>query len=801
MADAPGSDASLTGDEALRQLLNMQHRAPVVLTAGQVVDGAYRVDRKLGAGGMGVVYLAQDLRLHRAVAIKIHTRPSERARTHLMREAAALAQLVHPNVVTVYQVGTLGEQAYVAMEYVPGGTARAWLAAAPRSVAAIVALYLAAGRGLAAAHAAGLVHLDFKPDNVLVADDGRVRVADFGLARGSDDGGASPAGAIAPGLTGTGTGGGTPAYMAPEQRVRGPVGPAADQYAFAVSLWEALAGARPDGPAPRPRGMPARIHAALNRALAAAPAARFPSMSALMDELARDPAARRRRLAAAVIALASVAAIAAGATRLAGRRPAAAPPTCAVRDELADVWNDQRRATLRAALPPATAARVVARLDAYADAWTAQRAEACEATEVRHQQSVAERALRDACLGRRRETLRAVVDVTLAPASAPAVEAALGALDPLDECRDVARLAGAPPLPDAPAARAAIADARAAVEQARARYLAGQLAPALAAAEAAAARVAPLGYLPLEGEAQYWLGTIQMAQARDPATARATLERAARLASEAHDDHTTARAWLVVVKLVSEVQRDLAAADQLVPVAAAAIARAGAAPELEAELQTVVGTLRLQQARYPEAEAALAQAIAIIERDPSRPARLATPLHGLGRARAARGDVVGARAAYQRAVDVLTAAYGPDDVHLAAILSDLGWLDADAGRGADAVVAIEHELRLEEAFFGPDHVQVAVTLSNLAALLLDVDRARDALTYADRSVQVLERLGDPDPADLASYLQTRAAAFAALGQRARAGADLDRAIALLRDLTPPDPATLAAARAARAALR
>jgi len=245
-------DVETTQDrDALRAMLGMHARARSrVLTAGQTVGDAYRIEGELGAGGMGVVYLAHDLRLGRDVAIKVHAASGDE---RLLHEASALAQLVHANVVTVHEVGIWSSHPYVVMEYVPGGTARAW--AKGKSVREIVALYAAAGRGLAAAHAAGMVHRDFKPDNVLVGDDGRVRVADFGLA--CTDRSAVGVSRGRPGdLTITGAVMGTPAYMAPEQASGGAITPAADQYAFAVALWEALEGARPPAQA---RRMPSSV--------------------------------------------------------------------------------------------------------------------------------------------------------------------------------------------------------------------------------------------------------------------------------------------------------------------------------------------------------------------------------------------------------------------------------------------------------------------------------------------------------------------------------------------------------------
>ncbi|HEX7701967.1 MAG TPA: serine/threonine-protein kinase, partial [Kofleriaceae bacterium] len=194
---------------------------------GTVVDDQYRIERVLGEGGMGTVYLARDLRLDREVALKLARDRSPASLARSTREALTLARLSHPNVVVIYQVGIYDQRLYVAMEYVKGVTARGWVGEL-RTVPAILELYLAVGEGLAAAHAAGIVHHDFKPDNVLVGDDGRARVADFGLARTAIE---SEAGMrIA----------GTPAYMAPEQARGEPIDHRADQFAFCASLWEAL---------------------------------------------------------------------------------------------------------------------------------------------------------------------------------------------------------------------------------------------------------------------------------------------------------------------------------------------------------------------------------------------------------------------------------------------------------------------------------------------------------------------------------------------------------------------------------
>jgi predicted Ser/Thr protein kinase len=278
--------------------------------------GRYKLERRLGEGGMGVVHCAFDPDLERRVALKVLRRSdgSDDARQRLLREARAMARLAHPNVVAVHEVGTAGDRDFVAMELIDGGTLDDWVRGCKgrRRAHEITQAFIAAGRGLAAAHAAGLVHRDFKPHNVLCARDGRVVVTDFGLARGVE-------GAVAlettlrpesltsspsslSGLTRTGSVLGTPAYMAPEQWDGGVVGPAADQFAFCVAFWEALTGARPfQGQTLEElrtnvhRGIdalemskvPRRLRRPLRRGLERDPAKRYPNMDALLAALSR----------------------------------------------------------------------------------------------------------------------------------------------------------------------------------------------------------------------------------------------------------------------------------------------------------------------------------------------------------------------------------------------------------------------------------------------------------------------------------------------------------------------------------
>jgi tetratricopeptide (TPR) repeat protein len=281
--------------------------------------GRYIVLAWLGAGGMGTVYSAYDPELNRKVALKVlsntGTRRADRLpiRDSLLSEAQAMAQLAHPNVVTVFDVGSVDDRVFIAMELVQGLTLAKWLVAEHRQRTEIIATFVAAGEGLAAAHAAGLIHRDFKPDNVLIGDDGRVRVTDFGLARSappepreSQRDAAEPGHRSSAPRTGIA---GTPAYMAPEQYLGRSVDARADQFSFAVALYEALYGERPFGPPElaigdraamgrkatrsRRRGHPVGLRRALLRALSPEPDARYPSMRELLAVL--TPRSRRGR--------------------------------------------------------------------------------------------------------------------------------------------------------------------------------------------------------------------------------------------------------------------------------------------------------------------------------------------------------------------------------------------------------------------------------------------------------------------------------------------------------------------------
>jgi formylglycine-generating enzyme required for sulfatase activity len=311
---------------------------PDSVTAGDLDTGArigrYVIIERVGTGAMGVVYGAYDPELDRKVALKL-IKPGQgvkdTARARLLREAKAIARLQHPNVVAVHDVGVIDDQVFLAMEFVAGGTIKSWVAEKPRTWREILDVFIAAGRGLAAAHAAGLVHRDFKPDNVLLDKEHRPRVVDFGIARQagagddlegetgdviSQDGTAtlrdsSGKHALAT-LTKTGTWVGTPAYMAPEQFLGERGDDKSDQFSFCVALYEALYGERPFAgddmlsisvnvtteqlrPLPKDRGVPTWLRRVILRGLRATPSERWDGMPALLRALETDPVVKLRR--------------------------------------------------------------------------------------------------------------------------------------------------------------------------------------------------------------------------------------------------------------------------------------------------------------------------------------------------------------------------------------------------------------------------------------------------------------------------------------------------------------------------
>lgn len=790
-----------------------------VIERGTAV-GRYLILDRLGEGGMGVVYAAHDPELDRKVALKLlrPDRAAKEAALRLQREAQAIARLSHPNVVAVFDAGTFGDQVFVAMELVEGRTVRQWLTAERPTWREIVAVFVAAGRGLAAAHAAGLAHRDFKPDNVLLGQDGRVRVVDFGLARpvGEPSGEApeegvplsgSPGGMLASPLTQWGTALGTPSYMAPEQ-LRGEAADArSDQFSFCISLYEALYGERPfPGGNPReiaeavarggvreePAGskVPGRVRQALLRGLRADPEARFPSMPELLQELERDPAAVRRRW----LAVAAVVVVTGAVFASLGYFQARRARLCDGGEEaLLGVWDGGRRQAVRTAflatgLPFAEGVwqGVERDIDLYTQGWLATRRRVCEATRVRGEQSEDLLDRKMFCLDQRLREVQALTEL-FARADAKVVEKAADAVSGLGDvgrCTQTAALLEKVPPPADPAVRARVRAVQAALASATALFRSGKVREALPQAEALNRQAQALPYPPVQAEALYLLGGLHLSLG-DFKGSEGELYEALWAADRARDDLLKAECWRELVYNVGYRQARFDEGRRLARHAEAAIARAGGDLKAEAALARAEGAQASSEGDYPLAVQRLERARALAERiDPRQPDyRTLGNLAGVYRD---IGDFERAEPLLRRALELARRRLGPNHPHVAGFSFNLGVCLADRGAYGQSTPFLEEALAVREQVLGPDHPDVAATLMALVGNRIEQGQPALARSLAERALAIYDAREPKTP-------EGWAMAQHKLGQANRAlkayDAALDherRAIGLMEEVLGPE---------------
>ncbi|WNG29708.1 protein kinase [Cystobacter fuscus] len=710
--------------------------APATLGRGTALD-RYVVLEPLGQGGMGMVYAAYDSVLDRKVALKLLP-PGDvdgdtemtSGRARLLREAQAMARLSHPNVVAVYDVHQHGLQVFMAMELVEGQTLLQWQRQQKRGWKDLLAAFLSAGRGLAAAHAAGLVHRDFKPTNVLVGKDGRVRVTDFGLARthnappeepsepepspsARDTGPVKAHSMLELELTQRGAVLGTPAYMAPEQ-FRGAAADArSDQFSFAVSLWEALYGERPfegtttgerrqnvlDGRIRTPPAyldVPPWVTRALLRALNTEPAARYPSLDAMLALLERDPAqVRRRRLSAAALLLLVV-----GSGTLAWfswhQRQASLCTGAAER--LRGVWDVPRQRAIEKAFLATqrsyahdTWQRVHDALDTYTAAWRNMHQSTCEATRLRGEQSEAVLSLRMACLDNRLQDVAALTEV-FTEADATVVEKAISAtsaLHGLEGCADVEALMADVPPPEDQATRQSVDKARAQLARVNALTEAGKFKHAQKLATDVAEKAAQLHYPPLYAEALFMQAWTQLIAGENQGVP-ALLQRALWLAHASRNDRIAAAACVRLMGYHS-AHGPPEEARHWEQFAQAALDRLGENGELRAIFHNNRGLALYQEGNFAEAYEAFDKAFALAE-------------HTLG------------------AANAMTLRYATNSV---AALGNLDRID-------ETQRAFEMLVHLGETNLGPLHPFLSQPLSNLSNFYAFQGRFADARRLLDR---------------------------------------------------------------------
>ncbi len=591
--------------------------------------GRYVLLEPIGQGGMGIVYAGYDPELDRRVALKWR-RPSSRPgeaqeQERLLREARAMARVSHPHVVPIFDVGLFEDGVFLAMELVEGDTLRAWLRHKRRSPREIASVLIDAGRGLAAAHAAGVVHRDFKPENVMVDRHGRGWVLDFGLAHEAE-----PLQAALPGslsatpevLTVTGQVLGTPAYLAPERLAGHSADARSDQFSFCLTLAEALTGHLPFtfdqlqalalGGSASPRleglvGVPAAWRRALQIGLSASPAQRHADLPALLTLLEGQPRVRRMAVAGAGL-------LALAVTGLMVRWDQQ-PPCEGAQEQLEQVWNARAATAMEQAftrsashLAPVAFQAARARLDEWARLWVEARTETCRATHVRHEQAPETLALKLACLDRRLDSLSTVVRL-LQHADEDWVSHAAQVVDGIERvqgCHDVGLLHRQDSGSDA-----RLPGVRRRLDEVRALVAAGKYAPAFTAAEETMEAARGLSLPWLSAEARLLEGVAALKAGKPDASQR--LMDARWLAEAAGMDPLSAEAALQLGVL--HLQRsDRERAEEWLGHTRASITRMGGDGRLEFQLLSQQALLEAMKERPGKAAELSLQALRLAER-------------------------------------------------------------------------------------------------------------------------------------------------------------------------------------------
>lgn len=733
-----GDDRRRTESAVLGRLFGEQSESP----------GRFRRIRFLGRGSMGSVELAEDTMLDREVALKrlVPDRAQDaRARERIQREARSLAQVEHPAVVGIHDVLEEGEGLTLVMEYVPGPTLREWLKQ-PRSRSNIVAVLCSAASGLQAAHARGLVHRDFKPENVIVLDDRAAKVIDFGLAWSEpvsvtrseadahEDGSLTQTGAVL----------GTPAYMAPEQVLNRAVDARTDQFSFCVAAWEAFVGTRPFGgrtlqaiaenaakgtvdPSALER-LPRAVRPVLLRGLSADPEARYPDMDALASALAgRTP---KRYWAFGVLGAAGVA----GALlwpRDDPPTPALAVDPCASAAAPAErVWTPARADALRermsAVAPdytPAVARRVTDRADAWVEQWAEQALLACRAGQ---DQAVSAAGLlaTQTCLSVSLDEFDALLS-EFDESSGRGVTRVLTTLDRIPAPTRCARRAfvdaafGTKATPEVETARRQRNLAQ--VELAR-----GQYESALPLAVKARAAV-PLGVnLALDAEIGLTMARAHFQLGHTDEASQAYLD-AANAAESSSYDELAATVWTELTRSAGVQRIDAERARFYVERADAAVRRLGDPPLRRALVEQRRGQVEIAAGNPVSATPHLQRGLSLVENLPSGQRMRASISMDLGKVAYAQGNFDAAIAAFERVIDANRQAFGERHPAVADARHNLGSIMVADGRLEEAGPVLDAALAGRKLAYGAEHAKVASTLNSIASIAFSQGRYAQAL--------------------------------------------------------------------------
>lgn len=701
---------------------------PVPLDDESTADrvGRYVLRRVLGSGGMGVVYEAVDPELHRIVALKVLRSDLGALQQRLLAEAQAMAMLSHPNVVSIYDVGRAGERVFIVMALIQGMSLRHWLACEPRSIPAVLEAFEQAAEGLRAAHDAGLVHRDFKPENVFVASDGRVLVGDFGLAVSLDAEASQGEGSLA--------------YMAPEQRSGEKVDARSDQYSFCLALDEA---ARTTPSVPR------WLSTVVARGTQTDPADRFPSMAALLSALRRGRSrARGGRIALAVAF--GAAALAAGGVLWARGRDGPDIAQCRAREaELTSLWSpevakrtEQAFRSTNSPLADGAWRKTSAVLGEYSEAWRGAHRRTCEAPRGRGPASNAASDQKSSCLTERLEMVRAVT-ARLEHVDAPMLEqvpSMLQLLPRVNACEDAREIAQLAPLPGADKA-AAVEAARKKIAAAAATIAAGRYKEGLALADEAWQSASAASYLPVLAEAYLWVGT---AHGRLGSTheSELALDHAASSASAGHAPALAIRAWIQLMHFVGFEAKRYDDGARYAEYAKASLESMPGAFELEAERLSWSRAILLDRKRFDEALLVSRQELALVELRFGASHRLsAAALDGLAGVLAGQCKARDAIEPQARSCAILEKEYGAPHPQVALCLGNLAALHAYLGEHERATALKQRALAMFEQVPGhPNHV--AMARRNMVRSHLELGRFAQARSELEAAAALSQRESD-----------------------------------------------------------
>ncbi len=729
--------------------------------------GRYVILKPIGKGGMGEVFAAYDASLERKVAIKILRADAPGKATaarqkRLLREAQAMARLTHPNVNIVHDVGLFQNRIFIAMEYIDGWTIRQWLQEKQPNHKEIIAVFMQAGLGLAAAHEAGLVHRDIKPDNILIGKDGRVKVTDFGLVSESSENDpleqstvdmevadTYPERATQP-LTKTGALLGSPPYMAPEQHQSLPTDAKSDQFSFCIALYEALYGQRPfEGhsssdlaravasghiqPIPTNTKVPNRLRAILLRGLNVRPELRYPSMKTLLADLGKNPTKTRIRVLTWIGVVLAVLALEWGLLQRVDRRGICK----GAERHLAGVWDAKVREKanqtfLATGLPKVGQSwdQVARAIDQYTRDWVAHHQSACEATHVHGEQSTDLLDLRMHCLNRR---LREIAELTklLGAADRQTAEKAVQAaykLTPLAGCADTDSLNTTAALPLDPELQNAVRQTEDLLAKAKALADAGKYKEALETAQKALQAAETTSHQPTLAEAYHLLSKTYLDNGYIQKAEKMCMH-AIWAATAGKHDTVAAQAWNHMVYIVGHQKAQYEQGHWWADFAQAAVNRLEN-PALKAELLNYRGLILQEEKNYPQAYDNYQKSLRLRLKTfgPDHP-EVASSYNSLGIVINRLGRYEESSMYYQKALSIIQKAYGKNHHITITILNNLGYALHRYGRNQEAIDRLQEALSISKDLLQSEHHLYSKIYENLGIAHLGLYQYEDAIKF------------------------------------------------------------------------